>query len=132
MRVVDYKQTKNKYEAVSFINAMPDECVYEITVHGKALDYAKGRPLKVYIDDQLAYTLNPAENSYWNKRLGDFYLSEGEGWQLCKYLECYAEGGVTPHWWPYAKRNIQRHEDPLAEFRVAKLQGADIKIRFLE
>lgn len=132
MRVVDYKQTKNKYDAVCFINTMPDECIYEITVHGKEFDTTKCRPLKVYINDQRVYSLNPAEGSYWSKRLGDFYLSKTEGWQLCKYLECYAEGGVTPHWWPYAERNIQRHEDPLKELRVAMLKGDNISIRFVE
>lgn len=132
MRVVDYKQTNNKDDAVFFINKMPDDCVYEITVHGKELDYSKLRPVKVYIDGELIYSIRAKDGSYWSKRLGEFYLSKSEGWQLFKYLENYAEGGATPHWWPYAEHNIQRHSDPLAELRDAMTQGFDISIKFGE
>ncbi len=132
MRVVDYKQTKSKQEAVAFIETTKDDSVYEITVHGEELDFSKLRSVKVYVNGEAVYSLIPAEGKYWCKELGEFYLSKTEGWQLCKFFESCAEGGVTPHWWPYAERNIRRHKDPLKELRVAMLQGLSVEIKFGE
>lgn len=132
MRVVDYKQTVNKDDAVAFINSVDNACVYEITVHGRELDFSKLRACHVYIDNELFYVLKPDEGSYWCRRLGEFYLSKGEAWQLCKYFENYAEGGVTPSWWAQADRNIRRHSDPLMELREALVQGFDVTVEFME
>lgn len=132
MRVVDYKQTKSKQEAVAFIEAAKDNSIYEVVVRGDKQNMSSARNIDVYVDEELAYTLRPSEGRFWKRNIGEFYLSKGEGWQLCKYLENYAEGGVTPSWWPYAERNIRRHEDPLKELRAAMLQGDNISIRFAE
>lgn len=132
MRVVDYKQTKSKQEAVAFIEATKDDSIYEVLVHGDKNSITSTRNIDVYIDDELAYSLRPGEAKYWNRKIGEFYLSKTEGWQLCKYLECYAEGGITPHWWPYAERNIRRHGDPLLDLRTEVSISSSISIRFLE
>lgn len=132
MRVVDYKQTKSKQEAVAFIEAAKDNSIYEVVVRGDKNSMASMRNIDVYIDDELAYLLRPAEAKYWNRKIGEFYLSKTEGWQLCKYLETYAEGGVTPSWWAQADKNIRRHGDPLLDLRTEVSISSSISIRFLE
>ena len=132
MRVVDYKQTKSKQEAVAFIEATKDNSIYEVVVRGDKSSVKDTRNIDVYIDDELAYLLRPAEAKYWNRKIGEFYLSKTEGWQLCKYLECYAEGGVTPCWWAQAEKNIRRHGDPMLDLRTEFSISSNISIRFLE
>lgn len=132
MRVVDYKQTRSKQEAVAFIEVAKDNNIYEVVVRGDKNSMSGTRNIDVYIDDELAYSLRPAEAKYWNRKIGEFYLSKAEGWQLCKYLENYAEGGVTPSWWPQADKNIRRHGDPLLDLRTEVSISSNISIRFLE
>ena len=132
MRVVDYKQTKSKQEAVAFIEATKDNSIYEVVVRGDKSSVKDTRNIDVYIDDELAYSLRPAETKYWNRKIGEFYLSKTEGWQLCKYFENYAEGGVTPCWWAQAEKNIRRHGDPLLDLRTEFSISSNISIRFLE
>lgn len=132
MRVVDYKQTRSKQEAVAFIEAAEDNGVYEVVVRGDKHSTENMRDIDVYIDDELAYSLRPAEAKYWNRKIGEFYLSKTEGYQLCKYFENYAEGGVTPCWWAQAEKNIRRHGDPLLDLRTEVSISSNISIRFLE
>lgn len=132
MRVVDYKQTKSKKEAVAFIEAAKDDSIYEIVVRGDKQDVSKAHNIDVYIDGELAYVLRPSEGKFWKRNIGEFYLSKSEGWQLCKYLENYAEGGITPSWWAQAEKNIRRHGDPLMDLRMEISMGSDIVIRCME
>ena len=132
MRVIDYKQTKNKAEAVAFIEKAKDDSIYEVIIRGSKKDTAKARSVEVYIDGKLTYKINPATDEYLNVHKGSFYLSKGEGWYLAKYLENFAEGGVTPSWWTQAEKNIRRHEDPMFHFRNAVEQGLDVAIKFTE
>ena len=132
MRVVDYKQTKSKQEAVAFIEAAEDNSIYEVVVRGDKHSTENMRDIDVYIDDQLAYSLRPSEGRYFNRNMGEFYLSKTEGYQLCKYFENYAEGGVTPCWWAQAEKNIRRHGDPLLDLRTEASISSNISIRFLE
>lgn len=132
MRVVNYKQTKSKQEAVAFIEAAEDNGIYEVVVRGDKHSTENMRDIDVYIDDELAYSLRPSEAKYWNRKIGEFYLSKTEGYQLCKYFENYAEGGVTPCWWAQAEKNIRRHGDPLLDLRTEVSISSNISIRFLE
>lgn len=132
MSVIDYRQTKSKEEAIAFINATKEDSIYEVVVRGEKQDLAKAPNVDVYIDGELAYTLRPDEGKFWERNVGEFYLSKSEGWQLCKYLENYAEGGITPSWWTQADKNIRRHRDPMFYFRHALDTGLDIDIKFVE
>ena len=132
MRVVDYKQTKSKKEAVAFIEAAKDNSVYEVVVRGAKKDMSKPRKAEIYIEGKLQYKIDPAADEYWCGYTGNFYLSKGEGWYLAKYLETYAEGGVTPSWWAQADKNIRRHKDPMFYFRLAIDNGLDVMVKFGE
>ena len=132
MRVVDYKQTKSKQEAVAFIEAAKDDSVYEVVVRGAKKDMAKPRKVEIYVEGKLQYKIDPVSDEYWCEHTGNFYLSKGEGWYLAKYLETYAEGGVTPSWWAQADKNIRRHKDPMFHFRSAIDAGLDVTIKFGE
>lgn len=132
MRVVDYKQTRSKQEAIAFIEAAKDDSIYEVVVRGDKQNMSNARNIDVYIDEELAYTLRPSEGRFWKRNIGEFYLSKSEGWQLCKYLENYVEGGVTPSWWAQAEKNIRRHGNPLMDLRMEISLGSNISIRFME
>ena len=132
MRVVDYKQTKNKQEAVAFIEAAKDNSIYEVVIRGDKKDTVTPRKVEIYIEGKLQYKIDPVTDEYWCKHTGNFYLSKGEGWYLAKYLETYAEGGVTPSWWAQAYKNIKRHKDPMSFFRSAVDTGLDVIIKFGE
>ena len=132
MRVVDYKQTRSKQEAVAFIEAAKDNSIYEVVVRGAKKDMSKPRKAEIYIEGKLQYKIDSASDEYWCGHTGNFYLSKGEGWYLAKYLETYAEGGVTPSWWAQADKNIRRHKDPMFYFRLAIDNGLDVMVKFGE
>lgn len=132
MRVVDYKQTKSKEEAVAFIKERTEDSIFEVVIRSKNKSFANMRNIDVFIDGDIAYSLRPSEGKYWNRKIGEFYLTATEAIQLCRYLENYAAGGVTPCWWAQAEKNIRRHGDPLSDLRTEASISSDISIRFLE
>lgn len=132
MRVVNYKQTKNKQEALAFIEAAKDDSIYEVVIRGNKKDIIMPRKVEIYTEGKLQYKIDPVTDEYWCSRIGNFYLSKGEGWYLAKYLETYAEGGVTPSWWTQADKNIRRHKDPMSYFRSAIGAGLDVVVKFGE
>jgi hypothetical protein len=129
---VDYKQTRSKEEALAFIEATKDDSVYEVVIRGNKKDIVMPRKVEIYIEGKLQYKIDPVTDEYWCANIGNFYLSKGEGWYLAKYLETYAEGGVTPSWWAQVYKNIRRHENPTSYFRSAVDAGLDVTIKFVE
>lgn len=133
MRVVDYKQTRSKEEALDFIRARTTEdSIFEVVIRSKNKSFTNMPDINVCIDGDTAYYLHPSEGRYWNRKIGEFYLTATEAMQLCRYLENYAAGGVTPCWWAQAEKNIRRHGDPLLDLRTEIAVGSNILVRFLE
>lgn len=129
----DYLQTSDKSAAKEFIDSIPNDLTFEITVHSADKQHLKYKTLHAYvhIDDVLIYDLDFAKAKYLNlKRDTEFYLTPMEAFALSMYLCQGFFEPILPHWWLYAARNIARHNDPLKDLREAKEQKKKIVITY--
>lgn len=128
--ISNYLQTSNKKQIAEFLEAVPEGCVIEVTVHGKDKKL-KTPHAYVYIDEKLVYDLDFVKEKYMNlKRDSEFYMTPAEAFALNIYLCSGIFETIPPHWWPYAERNIARHADPLKDLREAKKHAKKIVVTF--
>lgn len=127
MNIIGYCQTDSLDKIADII---PEGSIFEITVYNDKKVKATGH-MAVYIDGQMAYNLDFNMKQYQKPDstgiFRDFYLTDAEALSLSLYLKNF-RAPVTPHWWPYAARNIARHGDPLKELREAQKENKTIVI----
>ena len=127
----NYLQTRDKEQAVQFIQDVPEDLIIEITVHDAGKKYRKNKTphAYVYIDEVLVYDLDFVKEKYLNlQRDKEFYMTPVEAFALNMYLCNGILETIPPHWWPNAARNIMRHDDPLKDLREAKEQNKKIVV----
>lgn len=128
MKLIGYKQsTSLELISACLSGPLPEDAVFELSIYSKKSastdDY-----MHVYIDDELVYDLD-FKNKKYTKKGAEFYLTDIEAFALYMYLNNIFEP-LVPHWWPYAARNIARHNNPLKELNEAKKQGKKIVLTF--
>lgn len=131
MNVVGYMQSDSFEKIANCIkNKVPEGSVFELTILHEKEAFTSDH-LCVYIDDQLYYDLDFVKRKYQKLRIdniySEFYMTDREAFSLYMYLNNFG-AKVVPHWWPYAERNIARHDDPLKYLREAKEQNKKIVI----
>jgi len=128
--ISNYLQTSYKKQAAQFLETIPEGCVIEITVHSEQKKLKAPRA-SVALAGKPAYDLDFVNKKYLNVARGiEFYMTDAEAFALNMYLCSGILEPISPHWWPYAERNIARHGDPLKELREAKEYGLDIDLSF--
>lgn len=127
MNIIGYYQSDKLDQLVS---AVPEGSIFEVTIYNDKKASPDGHTA-VYIDGQMAYNLDFNKKQYQKPDstgiFRDFYLTDTEALYLYMYLHNF-RAPVTPHWWPYAARNIMRHGDPLKELREAQKENKTIVI----
>ena len=129
----NYLQTSDKELVKKFVDCMPEDYVFEVTVHGEQKKLKSARA-HIYINEELVYELDFVNKKYQKLRIdniySEFYLTDAEAFALNMYLHNGALDPVVPHWWPYAERNIARHNDPLKALKEAQKNNSKIVITF--
>lgn len=128
--ITGYTQSSKAEELKDFIDrqleANPDAC-FEVTVHGAELPKTNEKAT-VLIDGEAVYHLDFGARMYTiNDSL--FYLSKKESLDACMYLHTL-QCSITPHWLPYALRNIMRHGDPFRKLRESLCKGSKVEVIF--
>ena len=126
----DYLQSSDKDLMKQFIDGVPEDCTIEITVHSKQR-IRKSAQTHIYIDDKLTYDFDFVTKKYLNlSRDSEFYMTDAEASALNLYLISGVFNPVVPHWWPYAERNIARHDNPLKELKDALAENKKVVITY--
>ena len=131
MNIIGYMQS-DSFEKIAhcIIDKVPEGSVFELTVLNEK-EASTSDHLCVYIDDQLYYDLDFDKRKYQKLRTdniySEFYMTDREAFSLYMYLNNFG-AKVTPHWWPYAARNIERHGNPLAALMEAKIHDKKIVV----
>lgn len=128
MHIIGYRQTTDTTGLEAYVSGdVPEGSVVEITIYNSRKATADDK-LTVTIDGKPAYDLDFKTKKYCNMvRDTEFYLTDAEAFALYMYLNNF-NCQITPHWWPYAERNIARHGNPMKELNEAKQRGAQIGI----
>ena len=126
--ITNYGQFTDVKEAEKFMQSVAKGSTIEITVHGENPWDCLPKRAVVLIDKKAVYDFNYVAHEY-KLNGNEFYLSMKEArdiYLFLKSLRCT----TTPHWWPYAERNIRRHGDPLKVLREALVRGAEVDVKF--